>query len=116
MSGEPSFVELGVEDVERARVFYGSLFDWDLAPYGTGLTIQTPTVPGGLHGGDRGAGPSVYFATDDIEATKARVRELGGTVEEPDDVPDQAEVARFGRFARCVDDQGSPFGLHQPPA
>jgi uncharacterized protein len=25
-------------------------------------------------------------------------------------------VARFGRFKLCRDDQGSPFGLHQPPA
>ena len=23
---------------------------------------------------------------------------------------------KFGRFKFCKDDQGSPFGLHQPPA
>ena len=25
-------------------------------------------------------------------------------------------MKRFGRFKFCKDDQGSPFGLHQPPA
>jgi hypothetical protein len=29
---------------------------------------------------------------------------------------DPDTVAQFGRFRLCRDDQGSPFGLHQPPA
>jgi hypothetical protein len=29
---------------------------------------------------------------------------------------DAEAVARFGRFKLCRDDQGSRFGLHQPPA
>ena len=28
---------------------------------------------------------------------------------------DEASVAQHGRFELCRDDQGSPFGLHQPP-
>lgn len=27
----------------------------------------------------------------------------------------EESVVRFGRFRLCRDDQGSPFGLHQPP-
>jgi len=51
-----------------------------------------------------------------MDAALERVRELGGTVEEADVGDDEASVARFGRFKLCRDDQGSPFGLHQPPA
>jgi predicted enzyme related to lactoylglutathione lyase len=29
VTGELSFFELGVGDIERARRFYGSLFDWE---------------------------------------------------------------------------------------
>jgi uncharacterized protein len=43
------------------------------------------------------------------------VRQLGGTVEGMDVEGDEASVARWGRFKLCRDDQGSPFGLHQPP-
>jgi uncharacterized protein len=46
----------------------------------------------------------------------ARVRELGGVVEGMDVEGDEDSVARWGRFELCRDDQGSPFGLHQPPS
>lgn len=29
---------------------------------------------------------------------------------------DEASVERFGRMKFCTDDQGSPFGLHEPPS
>jgi uncharacterized protein len=57
----------------------------------------------------------VFFRVDDMEAALARVRELGGAVDEVDVEGDDESVARFGRFKLCHDDQGSPFGLHQPP-
>lgn len=118
MAGELSFFELGVEDVERGRAFYEELFGWRLepGPSGQGFTIGTPTVPGGMHGGDRGAAPYVFFGVEDMETALARVRELGGVVEEMDVEGGEESIAQFGRFKLCRDDQGSPFGLHQPPA
>jgi predicted enzyme related to lactoylglutathione lyase len=114
MNGELSFFELGVGDPDRARTFYGSLFDWEFADQGSGATIETPNVPGGLHGGDPGATPYLFFRVDDLDAAMARVRELGGeAAEDLGDDPDT--VARFGRFVLCKDDQGSGFGLQQPP-
>ena len=111
MRGELSFFELGVGDTDRAREFYASLFGWKIADEGA---IETPNIPGGLHGGDAGASPLVFFRVDDLDAAVAQVRELGGEVEvDLGDDPDT--VARFGRFALCKDDQGSSFGLHQPP-
>jgi uncharacterized protein len=118
MAGELTFFELGVEDAEKGCAFYERMFGWtfESGPSGQGFVIEAPGVRGGIHGGDRGASPYVFFAIDDIDAAVARVRELGGTVEEMDVEGDEASQAEFGRFKLCRDDQGSPFGLHQPPA
>ena len=119
MASEPSFFELGVADPERGRAFYGALFGWsfDPGPSGRGFSIATGGLPGGMHGGDAGASPYLFFRVDDLDATVARLRELGGTVEDIGEEGAEAEesVARFGRFKLCRDDQGSTFGLHQPP-
>jgi predicted enzyme related to lactoylglutathione lyase len=69
-----------------------------------------------MHGGDPGAAPYVFFRVDDIERALERVRELGGEVEEMDIEGDEEAQAWFGRFKLCRDDQGSQFGLHQPPS
>jgi predicted enzyme related to lactoylglutathione lyase len=117
MTGELTFFELGVGDTERGRAFYEGLFGWTFegGPSGGGFVIDTPNVPGGMHGGDAGAAPLLFFRVDDIEAALERVRELGGEVEDFDVEGDESSVARFGRFKLCRDSQGSPFGLHQPP-
>jgi uncharacterized protein len=116
MTGEPSFFELGVADAERARAFYTSLFGWSMESMRSGFTIDAGGFPGGLHPGDPEAAPYLFFRVDDIEAAGARVRELGGRIEEIDVEGDDDSVERFGHFRLCRDDQGSPFGLHQPPA
>jgi uncharacterized protein len=117
MTGELAFFELGVGDTERGRAFYEGLFGWafETGPSGGGFVIDTPSGPGGMHGGDAGAAPLLFFRVDDMEAALERVRELGGEVEEMNVEGDEASIARFGRFKLCRDDQGSPFGLHQPP-
>ena len=115
MAGELAFFELGVEDAERGRAFYGALFGWRFEPGpGDGFVIAG-AVPGGLHGGDARASPILFFAVDDIDAAVERVRSLGGTIEEIDVGDDPETAATFGRFKLCRDDQGSPFGLHQAP-
>jgi predicted enzyme related to lactoylglutathione lyase len=119
MTGEPSFFELGVQDAERGRAFYGALFGWRMepGPSGAGFTIGTAGLAGGMHGGDPQASPYLFFGVGDLDAALERVLELGGTVEPGHGGEGDAESdARFGRFRLCRDDQGSPFGLHQPPA
>jgi predicted enzyme related to lactoylglutathione lyase len=119
MAGEVGFIELGVADAERGRAFYQGLFpDWRLSPGPNeqGFEVQGAGVPAGLHGGDKGAGPYVFFVVDDIDAAAQRVRELGGAVEDVDIEGDADSTRRFGRFKLCRDDQGSAFGLHQRPA
>lgn len=118
MAGEISFFSIGVGDADKAREFYGALFGWGFAdpPAGAGAVIQTSNVPGGIHGGDPGASPYLFFGVVDIEAAATRVHELGGQIDEQDGEDDPLSVERFGRFRLCRDDQGSPFGLHQAPS
>ena len=79
MAGEPAFFELGVEDWERGKAFYEGLFGWSFepGPSGQGYQIRTPSIPGGIHGGDKGASPYVFFAVDDIDAALAGLRTHG---------------------------------------
>jgi uncharacterized protein len=118
MAGELAFFEIGVGDTERGRAFYEGLFGWtfETGPSGGGFVINAPNVRGGMHGGDAGAMPYVFFRVDDMEAALRRVRELGGEVADVDVEGEEDSIARFGRFKLCLDDQGSAFGLHQAPA
>ncbi|MFV0137334.1 hypothetical protein ACLGIH_29775 [Streptomyces sp. HMX87] len=70
-----------------------------------------------MHGGDPRASPHLFFRVDDLDAAVAKVRELGGSVEGigEEDGQDAGAVTRSGRFTLCRDDQGSRFGLHEPP-
>ena len=51
---------------------------------------------------------SVYFRTDDADATIARARELGGSVIQP------AEDTPYGRLATLADPTGAAFKLIGP--
>ena len=117
MTGQVSFIEFGGRDAMTARTFYGKLFGWsfEAGPGGEGYAIDGVGVPAGVHGGDEGASPYVFFRVDDLEAAVATVERLGGTVEVMPGGDDEATVATFGEFRLCRDDQGSPFGLHRPP-
>ena len=120
MAGEPYWFEIGVADATKARAFYGGLLGWEFetGPSGddsAGAVIRTPGIDGGLHGGDEGASPYLFFRVDSMDGALERVAELGGKVE-PGPGVDPDEGSEFGRFALCRDDQGSPFGLHEPPA
>lgn len=109
MAGEPSFIELGVPDADRAGRFYSGLFGWPMESMAGGGMAHTGTMDIGIHGGDRSALLEVFFSVDDLEASMARVTELGGTV--AGQVNDSGE---FGRWVECDDDQGVRFGLRQP--
>ncbi len=114
MAGGVSFFGLGVGDPAKGREFYGELFGWTMAagPSGQdhGFQIQTENIRGGLHGGDRGAEPYLFFEVEDAETAAERVRQLGGEAE----FNEHSGPGPSGTFVFCRDDQGSPFGLHQP--
>lgn len=107
MTGEPSYLELGVRDVEAALAFYDPLLGWTCDTPGM-TQVNTPTLDIGIHGGDPSALFEVFFAVDDLDASLAQVTTLGGNV--------RGEITTspgFGRWAECADDQGVRFGLRQ---
>jgi predicted enzyme related to lactoylglutathione lyase len=110
MSGEPSHFEIGVPDVERARKFFGELLGWEFEGTGNGAHAATGGVPGGLHPEDE-PWLQIFFSVPDLDEAAKRVVELGGEVDEA------SSEGPGGRYLHsCRDDQGLPFGLHEPPA
>lgn len=108
MTGEPSYLELGVPDADRALAFFGELLGWAVPAPATLRQIDTPTLSIGVHDGDPSALFEVFFAVDDLDVRLEQVRRLGGSVlGEVNDSPG------FGRWAECVDDQGTRFGLRE---
>jgi uncharacterized protein len=68
----------------------------------------SPTQGGAIMGSDKpGSGLVVYHATDDIEASIAKTRELGGTADDKQPVP------THGWFSTCTDTEGNKFSLWQ---
>ena len=89
MAGKLVHWEFPADDAGRATSFWNSLFGWDFEEYeGSGYHMTQSTEPGGaLQARQEGqTGVTVYFDTDDVEATSEKVKSIGGTVrhaEEP---------------------------------
>ena len=107
--GDVGYVTLEVPDGARARRFYEALFGWTLdgGHEPDSFHIASITPPAGIHGQQTEPNARLFFRVDDIAATVARVRELGGEV---------LTVADYdsGGSAECVDDQGLHFDLFRP--
>jgi uncharacterized protein len=112
MAGRLVHFEIPAGDADRAQQFYEQLFGWSFQKYEGEIDYRV-TQASGDPGGGLWASPSddrgvlVYFDTDDIDAQIARVRELGGEVEEKQAVPG------MGWAASCKDPEGNPIGLWQ---
>lgn len=113
--GVTSWVDTEQPDVDAALHFYGGLFGW------TFTDAMPPNAPGRyviaqLDGRDVGAvgsadGPptwNTYVATDDGDATTARLAELGATV-----VAETADAGPGGRLAILRDPEGAELRLWQ---
>lgn len=117
MPGTIVHFELPATDAERARTFWGSLFGWTFADAGMPEMEYSLTDAGGPPAGaiylseDLAAqGPIVYFDTDDIDESIAKVRELDGQAEE------KLEIPGVGFICRCHDTEGNSFSLFQANA
>jgi predicted enzyme related to lactoylglutathione lyase len=104
--GDIGYVSVWTPDLERALRFYGDVLGWTYAPSssGQGRYVLGTSLPTGVWGGQESSTLFCCYAVDDIDAAVERVREAGGTAEEPTDSPD-------GRRADCVDNQGVPLAL-----
>ncbi len=113
-------VELNTTDVDKAKGFYGKLFDWKLEdmPMGNGTTYTTIGVGGGTGGGMMkhpvpGAPSSwlAYVLVDDIAASTKKAESLGAKVMQP-----VTEVMGMGSLSIIIDPTGAALGLWQPKA
>lgn len=107
-------VELNTSDIDKAKAFYGQLFDWKMQALpmtqgaytmievgaGTGGGMMTQPVPGA---------PSAwlpYVEVSDIEAATEKARSLGATV--CTEVP---PVMDLGWMSIITDPTGASLGL-----
>jgi predicted enzyme related to lactoylglutathione lyase len=114
MAGEMVHYEIHVKDGDAAQAFWGGLFGWEFGPPMEGMDYRMARIDdssgAAIAGGDEKSHPHVYLTTDDIDASLAKVRELGGEAE------DKVPVPSMGWFAACEDDQGVKFHLWQGDA
>ena len=116
--GTPCWADVMVDDLDRARAFYGSLFGWtfeDLPPEAGGYVMARKdghVVAGAMAKNPDDPGQvsawTVYLATDDVEATAERAREAGGVF-----FLGPMDVLQVGRIAVGADPAGAAYGLWQ---
>ena len=111
MRGNIVHFELNAKDADRAKRFYTALFGWkyrDSDMPGIEYYVIDGATPGGaINPMQEEPGPVIYFDTEDIDASIAKVRELGGTSDDKQPIPGQ------GWFAACVDTEGNRFSFFQ---
>ncbi len=116
-----SWNELMTRDLTSAEEFYSKVFGWQYIthemPHGNYTVIE-----GGVNGGLGGMLQmpaevpenipnhwGVYFTVEDLEASVAKVEELGGNVAMP-----TMELPGVGRVSTLLDSWGASFILMQP--
>jgi uncharacterized protein len=107
------WADLGTANQEAAARFYGGLFGWEPETRSnpTGGVYTLMRLDGKAVAGLRD-GPAAwlsYVSVEDVDASVARVRELGGIV-----VDGPVAIGAAGRLALVQDPQGAMFALWQP--
>ncbi len=110
--GAPCWLDVVTPDLEVSRAFYGALFGWHIGDgrpeFGgyANADIDGRFVAGiNPNVGDQPPAWTLYFATDDADATAAAITASGGTV-----LHGPAEVGEEGRMVLASDPAGAFFG------
>jgi uncharacterized protein len=109
-------VELNTTDVEKAKAFYGKLFEWTLEdiPMGAGaytLIKVGKGTGGGIMKHPMPGAPSAWLAyveVGDIAEATGKARSLGATI-----IQDVTEVMGMGWLSILIDPTGAALGLWQ---
>jgi predicted enzyme related to lactoylglutathione lyase len=118
--------EITFEDQQRAKDFYGSIFDWDLSDndMGNGMVYTTATTvpiddkmmpkePGAINGGftsksSETPSPVITIGVDSIDETLKKVESGGGSTITP-----RTPIPNMGAFAYFKDSEGNVMGLYE---
>src|SRR5664279_1837255 len=109
-------VELNTTDVDKAKAFYGKLFEWTLedVPMGDGAYTMIKVgkgTGGGMMKHPVPGAPSAwlpYVEVADIAAATAKAKSLGATI-----MKDVTEVMGMGSLSILIDPTGAVLGLWQ---
>ena len=118
--------EIPVDDLERAKTFYGTVFDSELqsVPEMQYTTITTtpideqsmrPTTPGAINGGlmnrsKETPSPVITIGVDSVEEALKKVEAEGGTVITP-----STPIPGMGAFGYFKDSEGNVMGCSSTP-
>jgi uncharacterized protein len=120
--------EIPVDDLDRAKGFYSSVFGWNLqavpmehGEYTTATTTpiddtMMPTEPGGINGGlmnrsDHTPSPVITIGVDDAERSLKEVEAAGGAIVTP-----RTPIPGMGAFAYFRDPEGNVMGMWENEA
>lgn len=113
--------EVPADNIERAKNFYNALFGWKTTPI-PGMPDYWHIDTGGADASPDGAVMkrkqpqqqiTNYILVESVEASVAKLMELGGKVSVP-----KTTVPQMGYFAICQDTEKNTFGIwqHDPGA
>lgn len=120
MANNPvAWFEIYVQDMERAKAFYETVFETKLAKLespeiemwafpmvmegagAAGALVKAPGVPSG------GMGTLVYFSCEDCAVEGARAAEAGGRI-----AREKMSIGQYGFILLAHDTEGNMIGLH----
>jgi predicted enzyme related to lactoylglutathione lyase len=111
-------IELNTTDLEKAKKFYGQLFEWeledmDMGPSGTYTMVKPKAgTGGGMLKNPMPGAPSFWLAyveVADVPAATAKAKSLGATI-----VKDTTEVPGAGWMSIITDPTGATLALWKP--
>ena len=115
--------EIPVDDLDRAKGFYSSVFGWglqtmpDMQDYTIAMTTETdeqtqsPRAPGAINGAlmrrmGQASSPVITIQVDAIDTTLKQIEAEGGSA-----VQARTEIPGMGAFAYFTDTEGNVVGL-----
>ncbi len=115
MPGALVWNELQTHDLEGSKTFYNAVFGWENTMDESGYIMfsNDGRIQAGMMAIDPSWGEvppnwSVYFMVEDVEASVAKAKELGGNVLVP-----PTAAGEMGRFSVLQDPQGGAFTVMQ---
>lgn len=112
--GDITHTDIPVDDMDRAKRFYGGLFGWSIEEMPGFEGYPMWRAPNQISGGglaprdERLQAPRSYVEVDSIDDALGKVTELGGRVVMP-----RTEISPTSWWAVFVDTEGNELGLYE---